>query len=222
MLRPMGLNLSPRRCCVVVRLVALLALLGLSGCLASVPALPAPAPLDDGWTVTAVRVEPFAHAIDEQGSITLQLCSQGKACGAGPLATLVGIDEPVHWSQRHLDFGDPAALFWRVAVRAEWSGLNSVSGLRLSVFATSSCGIACLETRLVNETVGGRAALTGDAPASAVLEEFDVYLQPGESGIRVALDIDAGYPGTGPTELRYHLQGAVTAFRGAGDPIVLS
>lgn len=194
----------------MLRLAPAALVLLLSGCLAAAPATvqELPAQPDDGVVVTATRVEPLVHWVDDHGAFQARLC-QGEPC------TTVGFEnEP-----RVDDFGDPAALFWRVALRAESqprAGPTAAggTGVRMEVFATAPCGIACVKERLVARD---------DTRGHAGFDALDVYLQPGETGIRVRL-VPLGSPEgyIGDNRLEYRLHGAVGGFRPVADPVILS
>ena len=192
----------------------------LSGCLAAGSPAPPEAeagPQPDGaMVVTATRVEPLLHWVDVRERIESRPCPLGdEPCSwrlAGSQSPGLDYDVPVH------DFGDPLALFWRVALRADSDpravgGTPVFGGLRMEVAATRPCGIDCVRERLVaqDETQG-----------HAGFDSLDVYLEPGETGVRVRL-VPLGSPQAyvGENRLDYRLHGAVGGFRAVADPVLL-
>lgn len=189
----------------------------LSGCLAA-PAPPgtmheAAAP-DEGMTVTATRVEPLVHEVDAYGRIQARPCGVGEVrtsgdrCNGGS-AVAAGIA----WEVPIRDYADPAALFWRVTLAAPWQSASLVDALRMTVFTTTPCGLACVELRKVAET---------ESPTSPGFERLDIYLQEGETGLRVQLE-PVGYTETTWTEaaVHYHLFGAIGGYRPVAAPVVI-
>lgn len=182
-----------------------------AGCLAPTPADPAAAaPVAQGMVVTATRVEPLVHAVDEHGAIESRPCTEGEGdCDMAVLVAGLGWEAPVR------DFGDPAALFWRVSLRADWTSHDSlVTGLTMTVFATKPCGLACVRERQVGTVTGS---------SGPGFEALDVFLQPGETGVRVRLD-PVGHTESAVSEARvaYWLHGRVAGYRAAAEPVVLS
>lgn len=163
---------------------------------------------DDGMVVTATRVEPVTHAVDEVGRIAARLCiDRDPGCNVGLGMYGLAWDTPVR------DFADPAALFWRVQLRAEWESESMVSGMRMTVYLTKPCGIDCVRAREV--------ASVEDALAPTI-EGLDLFLAPGETGVRVKLEpVGAMETALGEAAVEYHLQGGVSGFRPVSDPIVV-
>ena len=197
----------------MLRAAAAATLLLLSGCLAAgAPATPDALPgakPDDGLVVTATRVEPLLHWVDAHDAFQALVCQgPGDHCGS-----TIGLET----YPRVQDFGDPAALFWRIALRAESEPQGNpgtgATGLRMEVSATKPCGAGCVQERPIafDETRGH----TG-------FDALDVYLQPGETGVRVRL-VPLGQPEAyvGGNRLEYHLHGAVGGFRAVAEPVVL-
>lgn len=195
--------------------VALLLLL--SGCLAAprpVADVADAVPDGDGMTVTATRVEPLVHDVDAYGRIQARTCgvgdmrSQDHCNGANAIAAGIAWEVPVR------DFADPAALFWRVTLAAPWQSASMVEGLRMTVYATQPCGVACIELRSVAEIE------SATAPA---FERLDVYLEEGETGLRIQLE-PVGIPETAWNEaaVHYHLFGAIGGYRPVAAPVVLA
>lgn len=189
----------------------------LSGCLAA----DAPAALDeatvaaddDGMVVTATRVVPLVHTVDEHGVIQARACVNG-ASPEGDCAWSAFAGNGLDWQAPLRDFGDPAALFWRVSLHADWQSRNSlVTKLRMTVYATEPCGLDCLDLREV--------AVDEDA-SSPGFDALNVYLQAGETGVRVRLD-PVGQAETSVSEARidYHLHGGVGGYRAADDPVII-
>jgi hypothetical protein len=193
----------------VLRLAAVSAILLLAGCIASAPTAsieePAAVPADDGMVVTATRVVPLVHAVDERGTIEAEACTTPRDGCASVLAVV--------WEHPQSDFGDPLALFWRVKLHADWQSKSLVTELRMTVFATKPCGVGCLDVREV-------ATISDDA--SPGFDSLDVFLEPGENGLRIQLD-PVGEAQTAVSEARieYHLHGGVGGYRAASDPVVL-
>lgn len=196
----------------VLRVAAAAALiLLLSGCLAAAPVQDVqPAPVDeDGMLVTATRVEPVVHAVDEVGRIAARPCiDREQACNMGLGAYGLAWDTPTR------DFADPAALFWRVNLRADWESESLVSSLKMTVYITKPCGIACVKAREVASV---------EDPIAPTIEDLDLFLAPGETGVRVRLET-VGYTETslGEAAVDYHLHGGVAGFRPVAAPVVLN
>lgn len=190
------------------RPAAVVVLLAMSGCLAAAPVpVLTPAPAQDDLTVTATRVVPLVHEVDTWGRIAMHACPLTNSEGCENI--LVGqVDEPTH------DFGDPAALFWRVNVRVDWTSESLVSGLRLSAYATTPCGPACLRERSVGSIEGGY---------SIALEGLEVFLEPGETGIRLRLQAQGTTEASwSEAAVDYHLAGTVAGYRPVADPVVIA
>ena len=195
--------------------VALLALL--AGCAAPPAAVQeAVAPADDdGVTVTATRVEPTIHWIDVHDDIESRPCLLDEGCTWRIGGDAGGMD----YETPEYDFGDPLALFWRVAVRADYQPDPALAmlvgdGLRLDVFATRPCGPDCVRERLVasDETEG-----------HAGFDHLDVYLHEDETGLRLRLVPLGSPPGfAGESRMPYHLHGAVGGYRAVADPVVVA
>ncbi len=197
----------------MLRLAAALVLLLLSGCLASAPAPLAVAPMapDDGVVVTATRVQPLAHSLDREGRIAAHACQREQPDGC--TFAMLGPGSGFQWESPTFDSGDPRALFWRVTAVAEWSTQARVDRMRLEVAATTPCGIGCLEEREVEAVEG---------PDLLQVDHLDVYLEPGETGIRLRLQPIGTMETTLVHDIDYHIVGEVVGYRAAGPPVVVS
>lgn len=190
------------------RAVLACAVVLLSGCVASTPAAPVqdgPVVDDDGMVVTATRVEALVHPVDHHGVIEARSCLMGDDTCPNPLM--------FDWPTPTSDFGDPLALFWRVALHADWTSNSLVSAMRMTVYATKPCGLGCIDEREIQ---------FHDDAASPGFDSLEVYLREGETGVRVRLE-PLGNPETSLSEARveYHLHGAVGGYRPAGDPVII-
>jgi hypothetical protein len=202
----------------VLRLAAPAALvLLLSGCFTTPPPAAIEAaeavPDDDGMTVTATRVEPLVHEVDTHGRIQARTCQVGRLdstseCNGGGL-----VAAGIAWEVPVRDFADPEALFWRVSLVAEWQSSSLVEALRMTVFTTTPCGLACVDLRKVAEV---------EDPAHPGFDRLDVYLEAGETGVRIQLE-PIGYTETTWSEaaVYYHLHGTINGYRPVASPVVL-
>ena len=189
----------------------------LSGCLASSDPVAnvAEALVDDeGMTVTATRVEPLVHEVDVYGQIQARACGVGEVRGPDRCNGGSAVAAGIAWDVPVRDFADPSALFWRVTLAAPWQSASLVDGLTMTIFTTTPCGIACVQLRQVAETT------SATAPA---FERLDVYLEEGETGLRVQLE-PVGYTETTWNEaaVHYHLFGAIGGYRPVAAPVVLA
>ncbi|MEK6974778.1 MAG: hypothetical protein AABY18_00385 [Candidatus Thermoplasmatota archaeon] len=189
----------------------------LSGCLAAAPAPAVTEASTDGddVTVTATRVEALSHDVDSKGRIQAHACEMGQLRGGvercnGGSVIVAGIA----WEVPVYDFADPLALFWRVSLAADWQSSSLVTGLRMTVYATMPCGVTCVELRKVDSV---------EDAASPGFDGLDVYLEPGETGLRVKLET-IGYAETTWSEaaVHYHLHGVVNGYRPVGPPVVVA
>lgn len=199
-----GVKVPWKRSGFVLRLAVVALVVAVSGCVAStVPApLPAPAP-EDGFAVMATRVEALVHAVDARGRIESQLCDARTPDCRAPTA--------FDWPRPTFDFADPLALFWRVSVQVTWDSQAPRDGLELTVYATKPCGIDCIRERKVGTA--------GDVEVPR-LQDFDIYLQPGETGVRLRLQpVGSMEAAWGEAGITYHVQGAVGGYRAVADPV---
>lgn len=183
----------------------------LSGCLAAAPVqeVEPEAPSDEGMVVTATRVEPVVHHVDEVGRIAARVCvERGDTCDMG--LGMYGLQ----WETPTRDFADPAALFWRVNLRADWESESLVSALRMTVYITKPCGIACVKVREIASV---------EDPIAPTIEDLDLFLVPGETGVRIRLEtVGNTETSLGEAAVDYHLYGGVAGFRPVAAPVVIS
>lgn len=199
----------------VLRVAAVAALiLAVSGCV-SPAAAPVndvdEAPADDGLRVTATRVEPLVHTVDETGRIANHACTTDEQDCNDP--TSIGAVAGYQADMPVRDFGDPLALFWRVSLHADWSSKGLPNGMVMTIYATTPCGIGCIKAREVTSDA------TGTSPG---FDSLDVYLNPGETGVRVRLDVEETTTVWGAAGIDYHLHGTVGGYRAVGPPILLA
>lgn len=195
--------------------VAVLALL-LAGCAAA----PAPAAVDaqadavaddDGVQVVATRVEPLRHNVALAGSIEGRPCTgMTDECRFGTGGAGVTWDEPV------ADFGDAEALFWRADVSATSRSVLPNAGLHMVLYALKPCASGadgCFRERAVAEAHG---------PGTIAFNLVDVFLQPGEHGLRLRLQpTEHPEAAFGEAGLDYEVKGWVAGFRAVSEPVVV-
>lgn len=151
----------------------------------------------------ATRVEPLVHPVEFNGRIESYLCEPRASECSGTF----------DWHHPAFDFADPLALFWRINVNVAWTSLAPQEGLELSVYATVPCGIDCIRERKVT---------TAEDVQTPQLNNLDVYLRPGETGVRLRLEpLGSMQTSWGDAGIEYRIDGAVGGYRAVAPPVVI-
>lgn len=196
-----------------LRVLALLALIALAGCAGpatlSTPATAAQREQD--LQVYAIRVEPFTNAVDWHGELTPRACDPVNSSPCrypvfGTAANPIGFDVA---PQDDL-FQESRGLFWRVGLNATWHSDTVARPITMSWAVLKADGSLSRE-------IGNKTSDTGvDFPLR------DVFLTPGETGIRLRVDLGDQYPFAIGKGIQFHVQGIVQAFLPASAPVLLS
>lgn len=186
----------------------------LSGCVAAPQVPPAlAAPVDaDGVSVVAVRVEPLVHEVEVADRLVWRTCTGVVGSGCHGSAAFLGGSTGYEWESDTHDYADAQALFWRIALDLQWdSEPGPAVPLRMAIAVTEPCGALCVRERVIESL---------EAETHIQLPPTDIYLEPGETGLRVRIEpVDGATPTTG--DIHYELQGYAAGFRAAGAPILL-
>lgn len=195
--------------------LALAVVLLLSGCLTAAPqAQPTPPPAEEGWQATAVRVEPLVHEIVVRDQLGWRACTLVLDAGCQGRAGGLGGSTGVEWEIDEHDYADPEALFWRFAVRVQWGAQagEAVRSLHAELAVTQPCGVLCTQERII---------LASNGVGELRIEPRDIFLEPGETGLRLRLrPDDMSTPSTASIE--YTLQGYAAGYRAAGPTILVA
>ena len=208
----------------MLRALPLVALLLLAGCAG--PAAPDAAPAEatptaapaDAWVVTATRVEADPYPINWTGQVAARPCApDGTEECRGPVVIQSDLTAGVSWDEPSLPLRDPAALFWRVALRLSWWSQNPTTpDLELDVVALPAPGCDVCKERVV---------ATFDGPSPIRIDPLDVFLEDGEEGVALVVRAADGAlmeSSWGAASVRFQADGVVAGYHAAGEPILLS
>lgn len=158
----------------------------------------------DSLEVEAIKVKDNPTQVLKIGAFESTLCARA----LGPCTAEIDTTIPDAVAVAK----DPDALFWRIHLNLTWASESPLAkSPRLRIDALACTAETCVQRTIQewNET--------GTGPIRA-----EYFLEPGETGLLVAVEPRQDEVQEGPFKTTYRLEGALVGFDPAGGPITLT